>query len=330
MLIPPTQNTSTHSHGPGETDADCRQYKAELEYIAAAVKQRKCILFIGSAIHAPAPTGCGYSYPADQCPPIGGELAELLARACNYPDKDRWNLQRVAWYYEHVRKFRSLLIDEVKSAVHTGRRPSPALRGLARLGFPIVITTNYDQLYERSLDLLAQEQARSLGIAEDKVASIKASYDKCIYSPSSTAPTGDCLEKPDSARPYLLKIHGDVDSPESIVITDEDYIQFVLRMGDKHPYHPVRKNVLTHLKNWPTLFIGYRLSDYNLRLLFKTLRWKMDAASIPPTYAVDLQPDVLIRDVWENQRRYIRFITRNLWTFVPDLYREVTGEEMPQ
>lgn len=329
MLIPPIQNTSTNSQGFGD-DAEREQYKAELEYIATAVQQRKCILFIGSAIHAPAPAGCGYIYPPDQCPPIGGQLAELLARQCEYPEKDRWNLQRVAWYFEHVRKFRSLLVDQVKSVVHTDRRPSPVLRGLARLGFPLVITTNYDQLYEYSMDQVAQEQARSQGLTEAEVAKVKASYDKCIYSTSSTARTGDCREKPDSARPYLLKIHGDVDTPESMVITDEDYIQFVLRMGDKHPYHPVGKNVLTHLKMWPTLFIGYRLSDYNLRLLFKTLRWRMDAASIPPTYAVDLEPDVLIRDVWENQRRYIRFIQRNLWTFVPDLYRQVTGEEMPQ
>jgi hypothetical protein len=298
--------------------------------MAESIQQRKCILFLGSAIHAPVPTGSKYRYTSEQCPPIGGQLSELLAKECSYPEEDRWNLQRVAWYYEHVRKFRSLLVDEVKSAVHKDRQPSPVLRGLARLGFPLVITTNYDQLYELSLDLLAQEQARSGGMAEQDVIKVKAKYDKCIYSSSSTLRTRDCKAEPDSARPYLLKIHGDVDSPESIVITDEDYIQFVLRMGDKHPYHPVGKNVRTHLLKWPTLFIGYRLSDYNLRLLFKTLRWKMDAAQIPPTYAVDLQPDVLIRDVWENQRRYIRFIKRNLWTFVPDLYRKVTGEEMPQ
>jgi hypothetical protein len=55
----------------------------------------------------------------------------------------------------------------------------------------------------------------------------------------------------------------------------------------------------------------------------------MDAAQIPPTYAVDRDPDVLIRDVWEKERRYIRFIEKNLWNFVPDLYQAVTGKEMP-
>lgn len=215
--------------------------------------------------------------------------------------------------------FRSILVDEIRAAVQTGRKPSPILRGLAALKFPLVITTNYDQLYEQALD---------------SVAPTKASYDKTVYSKHEESSakkqkTKDCAEKLSQDRPYLLKIHGDVNQPESIVVTDEDYIQFVLRMGDKHPYHPVGKNVLTHLVKQPTLFIGYRLSDYNLRLLFKTLRWKLDPGKIPPTYSVDLQPDVLIRDLWQNQRRQIRFIERNLWQFVPDLFKAVTGKAMP-
>jgi len=204
------------------------------------------------------------------------------------------------------------------------------LRGLARLGFPLVITTNYDQLYETALDQVAREEARALGKSEQDVAKVRASFDKCIYSANSTDSTPDCEINPSSARPYLLKIHGDIDQSKSIVITDEDYIQFVLRMGDKARYRPVGTKMLTHLAKWPTLFIGYRLQDYNLRLLFKSLRWKLDEADIPSTYSVDPQPDVLIRDVWENRRRYIRFIEKNLWDFVPDLYRAATSQEMPQ
>jgi hypothetical protein len=178
-----------------------------------------------------------------------------------------------------------------------------------------VITTNYDHLYEKAL-----KQVQTAN---------EARFEKSVYSPKSTVRTIDCPSAPSSAAPYLLKIHGDLDEDDSIVITDEDYIQFVLRMGDKHPYHPVGKNALTYLTKWPTLFIGYRLNDYNLRLLIKTLRWKMDPARIPASYAVDMKPDVLIRATMEKQQ-YVSFIEKNLWDFVPDLYKAVTGEEMPQ
>ena len=313
---------STIQPDPNLSNPDLRlrqqQYEMRVRNIAEVVRRRECILFLGSAIHAPAPAGSKYVYPAIKCPPIGGQLSELLARECSYPpDQDRFNLQRVSWYYEWQSGFRSELVREIKEVVHKDREPSPILRGLARLRFPIVITTNYDQLYETALTQVAQEQGA------------RANYEKCVYSPKSTVRTRDCSPEPSNAPPYLLKIHGDLDQAESIVITDEDYIQFVLRMGDKHPYHPVGKNVLTHLIKWPTLFIGYRLSDYNLRLLFKTLRWKMDRANIPASYAVDLKPDVLIRAALENQQ-IISFIEKNLWEFVPDLYKEVTAQEMPQ
>jgi hypothetical protein len=316
------------SHPDPATVQRQQQYATRVRSIADMVARRECILFLGSAIHAPAPADSKYDYPASKCPPIGGQLSDRLATACGYPaDQDRWNLQRVSWYYE-LELFRSELVRKVRDEVHKDREPSPILRGLARLGFPIVITTNYDQLYERALTDVAQQQARAAEKSETEVAATKAKFDKCVYSPNGTIRTNDCDAKPSNTRPYLLKMHGDLDQPESIVITDEDYIQFVLRMNDKPLYNPVGKNVKTYLTNWPTLFIGYRLSDYNLRLLFKTLRWKMDPANIPASYAVDMKPDVLIRASMENQK-IVSFIEKNLWEFVPDLYKAVTGEEMP-
>ena len=134
----------------------------------------------------------------------------------------------------------------------------------------------------------------------------------------------------DPNQPFVVKVHGDVQTPESIVITDEDYIQFVLRMSDKEPYNPVPLTYRFFFTKWPTLFVGYSLLDYNLRLLFKTLRWKIDPSVVPDTYSVDLSPDPLIVDVYYNRQRYINFITQDVWTFVPSLYHMVTGEEMPK
>ena len=288
-------------------------YEEVLAYIAKRISNHECILFLGSAIHVPPPEGLTqYSYPADKAPPIGVMLSKYLAEKSKYLAQDWWNLQRVAQHFEST-KTRFRLVEEIEEAVHVGREPSPMVRMLADLEFPLVITTNYDQLYERALDQRAEEKGALAG-----------TYDVSIYSANNIGQerlkTHDCSKKPDHQRPFILKIHGDVSRPESIVITDEDYIQFVLRMSDTKPYNPFGNNVLAHLMTWPTLFIGYSLMDYNLRLLFKTLRWRKDAANIPPTYSVDKKPDKLIRDVWENQRRYVSFIVLNLWDFIPKLH----------
>lgn len=324
-VIVPVSKPARSSNGDGDNSGGASQESSRLlDWIAERVVNHECILFLGSAIHVPSPPGSPYNYPKEKCPPIGSELSQLLANACGFKGDDWWNLQRVSQYYEWKKTFRSILVGAITSAIHTGKEASPVLHALADLDFPIVITTNYDNLYEQALDKRAVDQ-RSQG-------QTPTLYDLSIYSPNdkSRVRTLDCSPTPDPQRPYILKVHGDVKKPESIVVTEEDYIQFVLRMSDKHPYHPVGKNVLTYLNKWTTLFIGYRLTDYNLRLLFKTLRWRMDAAQIPPSYAVDIDPDKPIRDVWENQRRYVTFIVEDLWDFVPRLYKAVKGKEMPQ
>jgi SIR2-like domain len=260
--------------------------KAALETIADIVSKGKCILFLGAAVHYPPPKDSPYNYPSQERPPLGSEFSTYLAAKSGFAKRlrndDAANLQRVSQDYE-TKKQRSELVKEIKAAVYTGKKPSPVLRALARLNFPLVVTTNYDQLFEKAL--------RDAG--KDPVVSI---YKK---NEDGDEPTDDYPydDDPTPERPFIFKIHGDILAADSIVITDEDYIQFILRMSDKQQYYPVPQTIQYHFKKWPTLFIGYSLRDYNLRLLFKTLRWKIDKAGFPATYSVDLYPDPLILDV---------------------------------
>jgi hypothetical protein len=324
-IIVPVPSSQTTQDGNGSNQATASPSSTRvLDWIAEQVTTNQCILFLGSAIHVPSPSTSKYYYPKEKCPPVGDKLSEILKDQCGYKGEDWRNLQRVSQYFETDSKSRFLLVNAIRNAVQVNKEASPVLHALANLDFPIVITTNYDDLYEKALNA---ESAKRQAAGQPAI-----DYDVCVYSPNyrSRVKTPDCSDTPDPAKPFILKVHGDISKPESIVITEEDYIQFVLRMSDKQPHHPVGKNVLAYLNKWPTLFIGYRLTDYNLRLLFKTLRWKMDAAYIPPTYSVDINPDILIRDVYENQRRYVTFIVEDLWDFVPSLYKAVKGKEMPQ
>lgn len=288
---------------------------AIIAVIAQAVARGQCILFLGAGVHFSPPDGSSYTYPEDKRPPTGGSLSEGLAEKCGFlerfPQASPRDLPRVSLYYE-VRFSRQQLMREIRGAVHDGKEPSPVLRALAHLNFPLVITTNYDQLFEQAL--------RDVGKAP--IVS--------IYQPEENVPTVDYQDgDPDEQHPFVLKLHGDVLQTASIVITDEDYIQFVLRMSDKEPFHPIPLTAKYRFTKWPTLFVGYSLIDYNLRLLFKTLRWKLDPANFPLTYSIDPYPDPLILDVWYNRRRYVQFVTQDVWTFVPTLYQMIKRTEMP-
>jgi hypothetical protein len=321
---------------PPVDTAEQAQKAAILNFIASKVAANQCILFLGSAIHAPSPAGSKYTYTDDKCPPIGNKLAEELAAASGFVDDSKDDLQRVSQHYEYTLK-RNSLVTEIINRVSKGKEPSPVLYALAALRFPLVVTTNYDNLYERAIDAVNKERAiaaaRKAGQVVDEQAieaATKGQYDLCIYSRDKTVPTRDCPRKLDPERPYILKIHGDISVSSSIVITDEDYIHFVMRMSDTEPHHPIGPNVATHLIENNILFIGYRLTDYNLRLLFKTLRWKKDVSEVPTSFAIDLKPDYLIKGVWEGDEKYaFKFVVENLWNFVPALYQRVKNEEMP-
>lgn len=287
---------------------------ALLRSIAARVKSGQCILFLGAGVHSAPGPGSPYAYSRKLSPPRGRALSRYLARKSDYTkafsEASRYDLQRVALHFETHPSFkRSDLVKEVRDAVQTGKEPSPALVALAEMNFPLVITTNYDQLFERALVRAGKEFIRG------------------VYSPDDKRETRD-IGDPDARKPYVLKIHGDVDEPSSIVITDEDYIQFLLRMSDKEQVNPIPLGFRYHLKRWPTLFVGYSLRDYNLRLLFKTLRWRVDPVNFPTSYAVDPYPDPLVVKVLSGRDQHISFISTDVWSFVPALYRAVMGKEM--
>jgi SIR2-like domain len=281
-----------------------------LDIVARAIGKDQCLLFLGAGVHAPPPAGSLFEYPDAARPPVGSQLSRSLANELDllgrHPGEDVKNLQRVALFFQ-IERDRHDLVDAVKRAVHDGKRPSPMLKALAEMNFSIVITTNYDELFERALYAAGK------------------SPKTCIYSKERRVtddPRGATPQEP-----IIYKIHGDIKDPKSIVITDEDYIDFVLRMSDKEPFDPVPLGLKFHLTGCTTLFVGYSLLDYNLRLLFKTLRWRLDPSTAPQMYSVDLMPDPLIRSMYDEQHRYLRFIVQNVWAAIPALYRLVMGKE---
>ena len=279
--------------------------------VAEHLQDGTCVLFLGAAVHSPPPPESRFAYPDELRPLSARALSRALAVRCHLARRYEWenpeDLQRVSLFYEMGRS-RSDLIQAVKASVEAGKQPSRALQALAELDFKIVITTNYDTLFEQALRRVGKEPR--------------------VYVYPRHAGLEEALGELSPQHPILLKLHGDVGQPETIVITDEDYIEFIAKMTEKEPGHPFPLPLRDMLITWMTLFVGYSLADYNLRLIFRTLRWRTDPSLVSRMYAVDRNPDALIRDVWENERRYLRYVVDDVWNFVPVLYQNVLGKEL--
>jgi hypothetical protein len=288
-----------------------------LEDLVNRVRTGNCILFLGPGVHAPPPEGSPYKYPEAQRPLMGGALAQMLAKECYFekalPKDPTWDLQRVSLCYETTQGLgRKSLVDALARYLDAGKEPSPMLRMLAALPFKIILTTNYDRLLERALHGCGKQT------------------ETLIYDPAPGIKAQDVVEEPTPDQPLLFKIHGDLTRSESIVITDEDHIRFVQRMAEKMPTHPVPETIRFRKRKWPMLFLGSSLRDYNLRLLIHSLRGQLDPQlSVPMAYVVDPFPDPLLLRVWQDSRRIATFLAQSPWTFIPWLYREVTGKDFP-
>jgi hypothetical protein len=278
--------------------------------IVSKITKRSCVLFLGAAVHAPPPRYRDDCWPAQERPPVGVALAGKLAArsgfAGRHPGENATDLMRVALDYE-IQMKRGGLVDAVRDEVQQGKRGSPLLKALAQLDFPVVITTNFDTHFEDALYAAGKRPFVCVYRNNLEATELTEDYPSLYPSP---------------AEPFVVKIHGDIKrSSGSIVITEEDYIQFVLRMSDKGPYDPVPEVARAYLAKCATLFLGYSLRDYNLRLLFRTLRWRISAA--PPTYSVDFRPDAMVQEVLERRTGQVSYIVEDVWEFVPALVEAV-------
>ena len=286
----------------------------ELQQVADAVRSGECTLFLGAGAHSLPPDGSSFTYVAADAPPRGAELSKTLAAACGGDTAilgDLSDLRRISLYYERVKHSRPKLIQQLFEEVQENRKPSPMLRALAELPFSHVITTNFDNLFERALS-----QA-----GKDCEVSVYTAARKHPKSPSRSVGPG---------RPFVLKIHGDFERERedpSIVVTEEDYITFVLRMRDADELNPVPLAVRAQLAQNPTLFIGYSLNDYNLRILFRALRYSGDWGGLPSSFSIDPRPNPIIQKLLTTEYQ-ILFVAEDLWRFVPLLYQAVLGKAL--
>jgi hypothetical protein len=293
----------------------------------AKIKKGECVLFLGAAVHAPPPADSPFVYPEEKRPLLAHDLTARLAAdsefckefpSDNFPGEYPLNLQRVSLWADMPKGGgRAHMVDMLDELLENGKEPSPALSALAKLPFRVIVTTNYDSLIEQAL------RDTKLPGKESKKKPKVLNYEPGIDSKAQVI-----LEEPSEEQPLLFYIHGSLERRDNIVITAEDYIKFIGRMTQKDQYHPIPQWIRTKIQQWPTLFLGYSLRDYNLRLLFQTLRWGLDESQVPRSVSVDRSPDPMVQHYLEKEEQTVFFVVEDIWNLVPWLYQEVSGEPM--
>lgn len=240
-----------------------------------AVAQRRAVLFAGAGISVGAILASA------------GDLREALARDIqrDFPGYDpSWRrFEDVADEYAAIND-RATLVNRIAELIPQDVAPLES-HLVAVKPFRFIVTTNWDLLFERAYEQVGQG--------------------KQVLSSEDDAPNFSFDQH------NLLKLHGTVDRPLTIVATTDDYESY----PDTHPDLLDRVGEL--LWNNTVLFVGHSLRDEHVRRLLSHIRrrrgeWARKA------YAVGYFDDVRARLL---ATRKIEAINASAEEFMPELIR---------
>jgi hypothetical protein len=214
--------------------------------------------------------------------PSGAELAGHLAARGRYPVQEELDLLRVSQYVDAARGEDELYLylrevfDSEYSPTSLHRLLARAARVLGEAGLPqlLVVTTNYDDLVERALaeeslefDVVWYEAKQNSAANGRFVHRAPGKKAKAVARPNKYTGLPMTLE-----RPAVLKLHGclvrDNPAEDSYVITEDSYIDY-LSGGDLGALIPIA--LWQRLTTSNFLFLGYSLSDWNLRVILNRI-----------------------------------------------------------
>lgn len=135
--------------------------------------------------------------------------------------------------------------------------PAKVHRAIFKLNCPLILTTNYDLLLE---DAHAQEFGRAATVYtyRDSVVVQRQIHDGRF-----------------GVRPTIFKLHGSIDEPAEIILTERDYQDMIFASNG---YRAVLSALfVTHI----VLMLGFSLSDRELLLILEDLRASLKHRSSP-------------------------------------------------
>jgi len=209
--------------------------KEHFKTIRKAIENNKLAVFVGSAVSF------------DSSLPSWGELISLMKRALELPRTDDY--LKIAEHY-YLQYGRNAYYSKIKDFFPSGSQPNLLHELLLSLKPQHIITTNWDDLLEKSI---SNNGDLYFTVADDH---------ELASSPSSQ---------------LLVKMHGDL-THRNIVFKESDYLSY----SDKFPLieNFIKSLFSTHV----VVFVGYSISDYNLNQILSWNRNRTQDA--PPAFTI--------------------------------------------
>lgn len=204
-----------------------------MERIIEEYKKGNLILFVGA----------GLSMNLEL--PSWGNLIDYLAEDLGYESEifhSLGNYQSLAEYYikkNGIGELRSWMDNKWHNGMEEKIAKNEIYKDLVALDFPIIYTTNYDKSIELAYKHYQKDFTKVTGVKD--------------------------IKDIENNKTQIIKFHGDFTNDESIVLSESSYFE---RLDFETPLDiKFRSDVLGK----SILFIGYSLTDINIRFIFYKL-----------------------------------------------------------
>lgn len=214
------------------------------ELLLGRIKDGKCTPFLGAG-------ACFGALP------LGAEIARKWAKEYNYPFENSDDLAEVAQFlavqYDHMYPKEQIIRQFFSNPKPPDfLAPSEPHSTLAELPLPVFMTTNYDSFMMQALESKNKKPRREL-----------CRWNKYIRGNTSQESVGE----PDPLNPLVFHLHGHDREAESLVLTHDDYLAFLVNVSRDSNLLPPR--IQRALAGTSLLFIGYSLEDWSFKVLFR-------------------------------------------------------------
>lgn len=252
--------------------------ETEWQYLIEDIREGACTPFVGAGASVPQV-------------PLGSQLARTWADEYRYPLHDRDQLAQVAQYIsvveQEIAPKRRLRQQFAGLAEPDFTAPDDPHGLLADLGLPCYVTTNYDQFMFRALEARGREPVSEYCHWWDE---------------SDQGDAGDL--NPTPATPLVYHLHGRHDVPQSMVLTEADYLDFLVRVAETGT-DILPAVIRKALASTSLLFVGYSLNDWTTRVLLKAIVGSLGGSNTYPGIAVNLEPPVLPGASLDDAKAYL-------------------------
>ncbi|MCL4297967.1 MAG: SIR2 family protein [Anaerolineae bacterium] len=230
--------------------------------------------------------------------PLASDLAQEWAKEHDFPLPGPQDLARIAQFIA-VKRNPMRPKYEIKTMLERTKPPDFVQQDephgvLASLPLPMFITTNYDDFMMQALISHQKEPKREL-----------CRWNTILRRQPSIFEEQPGFD-PTPLHPIVFHLHGHVQVPESLVLTEDDYLDFLVNISKDHELIPPR--IQRAFRETTLLFLGYQLSDWDFRVLFRSLVGYLEKSVSQIHVSVQLPPSNNISD--EHQREALDYLNR--------------------